>query len=213
MNHEVLDQRSSEWILIDSNDNGYLSPDEDGEIIEENDILLKPKISFGDLDNNIKTKILNTDEELVNNILEAEFILKNDEIFEALTEKENILYSNTLITNDLNKSISSNDDSTYHSIINNENTPLKNKPINITKEIVKKIPKSVWINIVLHLLKKTSSSYDWRIALTYSLASTTILIIRNRTIILNLTKFTILNGIPFIIDKTTCLKSYYFKKV
>ena len=38
MNHEVLDQRSSEWILIDSNDNGYLSPDEDGEIIEENDI-------------------------------------------------------------------------------------------------------------------------------------------------------------------------------
>jgi hypothetical protein len=210
MNHEVLDQRSSEWILIDTNDNGYLSPDEDGEIIEGNDILLKPNLSFGDLDNDIQTKILNTDDdELVNNILEAEFILKNDEIFEALTEKENILDSKTLITN---KSISSNDDSSYHSIINNENIPLKNTTINITKEIVKKIPKSVWINIALHLLKKTSSSYDWRIALTYSLASTTILIIRNRTIILNLTKFTILNGIPFIIDKTTCLKSYYFKK-
>jgi len=205
MNNEVLDQRSSEWVLLDSTDNRYLSLEEDGEIIEENDILLKPKISFGYLDNDIQTKILNRDDELVNNILETEFILKNDEI---LTEKENILDSNTLITN---KSISS-DDSSYHSIINNENIPFKNTTINITKEIVKKVPKSVWINIALHLLKKTSSSYDWRIALTYSLASTTILIIRNRTIILNLTKFTILNGIPFIIDKTTCLKSYYFKK-
>ena len=174
MNHEVLYQRSNEWVILDSIDNGYLSPEEDGKII----------------DNNIKTEtFLSSEDEIVNNILESEFI--NSEV------------SCVNVKQDEKCKIETKED-----ILSEE----EKKNVNITKEIVKKIPKSVWINIVLHLLKNTGSNYDWRIALTYSLASTTILIIKNRAIILNLIKFTFLNGIPFIIDKTTCLKSYYFKK-
>lgn len=173
--HQSPEQSTNEWVLLDDSiDDGYLSPEEDGKIIENNE----NQIKFGNLNNDVETKMfLNSDDEIddkmANSILESEFIPKDQENFD---------------------------------------TSVESKIINSTKKIVKKVPRSIWINIALQIFKMTNCSYDWRISLTYSLVSTTILMIKNRIIILKITKFTLYNGLPFIFKTTSGLKSYYFKK-
>jgi hypothetical protein len=82
-----------------------------------------------------------------------------------------------------------------------------------TKDIVKKIPNLVLLNIALNLIKTAAitGNFDWKIPLTCSIANSAILIIRNRMIIINLSKFTLFTGLPFIIDKTSNFKRYLFR--
>lgn len=221
-------QKSSEWVLLDANaDDEYLSPEEDDKVIVNESFKTEiTKISFGNPDKDVKTTT-----EIIENSNNDLFPEEDDKLKFKGNEIENELFKTEISYENLDTNVKTSDDEIANKILESlmDDTqdhsitkdilykskivnPLTNITINATKEIVKKVPKSVWINVVLHLLKHTSNSYDWRISLTCSLASTTILIIRNRAIILNLTKFTLYNGIPFILGKTSSLKSYYFKK-
>jgi len=225
-----MNSNTNDWEILDHIDDGYLSPEEDGKIVNDNkppkkELFLdylecKTAPSDGcywvcreelrseletETDNTQDDFLTNIDENLVNSILEiGKLPIKTEEDLNTIKcetiDGETIDGEPIIIVEE-----SSN-------IIHNKNPHTITET---TKEIVKKIPESFWLNIALYILKSSSYNghYDWRISLTCSIASSAILLIRNRTIAISLSRFTLFKGIPLIIEKTSSLKSYYFKKI
>jgi hypothetical protein len=183
---------NNEWELVP--EDGYISSDENEEIYTEDKLLGKNNDKNWMIGLN-EFKIISKDDKKMSEVFSEIVPFENEEHIDDLMnigdDNKNEDLDSDIVEleddiNDIKKTQSINhkiDDtkSTYISLVN-------------SKQLINKIPNSIWINLAFYILKYTESSYcNWRIILTYSCASTMILCFKNRKYLYKVSQYSLTN--------------------